>query len=310
MDELLPVDALTSVFLRRDALAAGYRDRDIAHRVRSGAWHRLRRGAYVDADVWLAASVSDRHALLVRAAVRQAKAEVVASHVSALPEYGAPLWGLRLDVVHLTRTDQRAGRREAGIQQHAGRLEKEDVVERRGISVTSATKTALDITTLTDTETALAVMNHLLHSRATTLDQLRERYDAMAHDPFTLRTDLVLRLADPRIESVGESRSFHLFWKAGLPIPVPQFVVRGIDGEIIARLDFAWPELKAWVEFDGKVKYGGDVGETSDALFREKRREDLVREMTGWRCLRLTWADLEDPVRTAARIRAFLFAAA
>ena len=34
--------------------------------------------------------------------------------------------------------------------------------------------------------------------------------------------------------------------------------------------------------------------------------EDLVRELTGWICIRVTWADLADPARLAARIRAAL----
>ncbi len=41
-------------------------------------------------------------------------------------------------------------------------------------------------------------------------------------------------------------------------------------------------------------------------VFREKRREDRIRELTGWRCFRITWHDLGDPGRLAARIRAFL----
>jgi hypothetical protein len=41
-------------------------------------------------------------------------------------------------------------------------------------------------------------------------------------------------------------------------------------------------------------------------VLREKRREDRVRELTGWRCIRVTWADLENPARLVARIRAAL----
>ncbi len=36
---------------------------------------------------------------------------------------------------------------------------------------------------------------------------------------------------------------------------------------------------------------------------REKRREDLLRRLTGWSMLRLVWADLERPAATAAIIR-------
>ena len=94
----------------------------------------------------------------------------------------------------------------------------------------------------------------------------------MHHDPFTLRTDVVLRLADARIESVGESRTAFLCWRSGIPSPVPQWQVFG-DGRLVARLDFAWPELDAWLEFDGREKYvkflrPGDS--VTDAVLREK----------------------------------------
>ena len=43
-----------------------------------------------------------------------------------------------------------------------------------------------------------------------------------------------------------------------------------------------------------------------DAVLREKRRESRIAELTGWRCIRITWADLERPSATMARILAML----
>jgi hypothetical protein len=45
-------------------------------------------------------------------------------------------------------------------------------------------------------------------------------------------------------------------------------------------------------------------------VFREKVREDWLREVTGWRLVRLTWADLYQPQATASRIRRQFLAAA
>ena len=59
-------------------------------------------------------------------------------------------------------------------------------------------------------------------------------------------------------------------------------------------------------EFDGLVKYltPARPGESpADVVIREKKREDLIRELTGWLSIRLVWADLHRPARTAARIR-------
>ena len=304
-------DPAQHLIMRPDALAAGFSDRELSRLVRTGALHRIRPGAYVSGQTWADLDAPARHRVRARAVLRNARTPVVLSHVSAVAEYGGPTWGLALDDVHVTRTDRRAGRNEAGVRQHQGLLRAGDVVSRGGIEVTSPTKLAIDITTVAPLEASLCVVNFLLHDGLTDQRRIWERYDAMENDPNTLRTGLVLRLADPRIESVGESRTYSTCWRQSLPAPEIQFVVVDAHGREVARLDFAWPKLGKWLEFDGREKYVTYLrpGETvTDAVLREKRREDLVREITGWQCLRITWADLADPDRLGARIRRFLAA--
>ncbi|MFT4262536.1 MAG: hypothetical protein QM572_04090 [Nocardioides sp.] len=219
------------------------------------------------------------------------------------------MWGVGLAELHLTRTDGRTGRREAGVRQHCGRVLDDDVVEVHGLRVSSPIRATLEVTTTDSVEVALTVANFFLHRGDFDADDLRSRYaNGVDHWPHSLRTDLVLRLADSRIESVGESRTAYCFWAQGLPIPEPQFEIW--DGQVlVARLDFALPELGVWFEFDGKAKYDGSLRTDltpADVVFREKRREDRVRELTGWRCFRITWSDLSDPASLAGRIRAFI----
>lgn len=303
--------AAPAIQLRRDLIAQGWTDRALAAAVRSGQLVRVRRGAYVDARAWMTLDGAQRYAARCRAVQLQACCELVLSHVSALPAYGAPLWGLSLDVVHGSRSDERAGRREAGVVQHRGLLLPEDVEVHDGVRVTSPTRTVLDLSTLVDVEPALVVANDLAHRGLVSSAGLRARYErpdgdgGMQHWPGTLATRIVLDLMDPAIESVGESRVAYLCFSQSLPRPETQVKVRDENGRVVARVDFAWPALGVFLEFDGRVKYGAD-GQT---VWEEKRREDRIRELTGWRCIRLTWADLDDPVRTAARIRAVLAAA-
>ncbi len=298
-----------SVWLRKEAIADGYHDRAIARLVRQGDWHRVRRGAYTDASTWQELDAAQRHGLLARAVLKQACTEVVLSHVSALPEHAAPVWGLGLEVVHVTRPDRRAGRRERGVLQHIGILQPEDVVTRNGVPVTSPTRAALEVTTVAPLEACVVILDDLLHRGLTTAELLRSRYAGMGCWPRTLHTDLALRLMDARSESVGESRTRFLCWQHGLPPAVPQYPITDPEGRVVAYTDLAWPAYGVFLEFDGKVKYSTLLREGEspvDVVLREKRREDMICELTGWRCIRLVWADLHRPAATALRIRSVL----
>ena len=255
------------------------------------------------------ADAAGRHRLLARAVVKQAKTGLIVSHSSAVPFHDGPTWGLGLDTTHVTRPDGRAGRAEAGVRQHQGVVVDGDVVVRQGIEVMSPTRAALDVTTCSSAEVSLVVVNDFLHRRLTTLCDLRARYREMTQDPFTLKTELVLRLADPRLESVAESRTLFMCYRGSLPAPTPQYEIRDDHGALMARLDFAWPEFGVWLEFDGRQKYVKFLREgesVTDAVLREKERESRIAEVTGWRCIRITWADLERPSATVARILAML----
>jgi hypothetical protein len=298
-------DLAGAVFLRSDALASGISDGQISRLVRGGEWHRIRHGAYVAGELWEQASPETRHALTARAVLLRCRTGAVLSHVSALPEYAAPTWGLDLGAVHLTRLDQRAGRKEAGVNQHRGLLLPDDVRTIGDVEVTAPARTVLDVIPLAGCEPGLVVTCFFLHAGLTTVRDLQASYVQTQSTPHTLGTTIVLRLADDRFESVGETRTFFLCRRQGLPAPEPQWVVFDAGGREFARLDFAWPQFGVWLEFDGKEKYLRYLRENEtvvDAVLREKQREDRIRELTGWQCIRITWADLYHPERTAARI--------
>jgi hypothetical protein len=159
---------------------------------------------------------------------------------------------------------------------------------------------------LVDVERGLVVVNDALNKRLVTAKELAECAEFMDKWPRSLRHRVVLRLADGRIESVGESRFFFLCWAYGLPLPIPQYKIYDDKGRLVAVVDFAWPELGLFVEFDGKIKYKAPdrEGETVvDVVLREKKREELVCRITDWRCLRVIWADLYTPEQTAGAVK-------
>ena len=305
---LLGLPSHDDIFLTSEALALGYDERTIAKLVRQKVWFHVRHGAYCSAALWERLDDLGRRCLVANAAYRSAKSHVLFSHTSALDRLRVPYWDMP-DLVHLTRSDGKAGRRQAGVAQHRGALVAEDVTLLQGRWSTNGTRTAIDCLTIADTEHALVMVNGLLRAGETTLDLIHRRIETMVHRPDTLHAPIVLRLANPTLESIGEDRTWHFFWATGLTMPIPQYPIRDRHGRVVARVDFAWPELGVFLEFDGKVKYEAllrDGERASDVVLREKRREELICGLTGWRCIRITWADLFDPARLAARINAVL----
>jgi hypothetical protein len=301
------------VILRRDLLAQGHNDRSISRLLRDGVLVRIRHGAFVATPVWEELDEAGRYGLLGRAVLKQAKTPVVLSHASGLPEFGAPTWGFDLAHVHATRTDGLTGRCEAGVRQHRGLLRRDDLVVVNGVPVMHPARLSLECTTLGNPEASLCVLNYFLHAGLTTHEQLRSQLVEMETWPDSRPAEVVLRLADARIESVGESRTLWCCFQQSLPMPIPQFEIRDASGRLIGRVDFAWPELGVFLEFDGFVKYEKllRAGErASDVVVREKEREQEICLVTGWRCIRITWADLAHPEILAAKIRRVLFPSA
>ena len=297
------------VVLRRELLAEGYTDSQIQRLVRRGDLYRVRHGSYVPGTLWPTLSAAERHRVLVRAVLRRAHPSAVATHISAAVERGAPVWGISLDEVHITRTDGKTGRREAGVVHHRGALDANGVEIVNGIPVSRAPRCAVEVTTMATVEPALVTVNGMLNAQLLTVEEFAGAVEALKHWPDTLATTIVLRLCDPRIQSVGESRTSFMCWDQHLPRPEPQVAVYDEFGHLLGYTDFAWCEEGVFLEFDGRLKYEWfrREGETLDEfLMREKRREERICQVTGWVCIRITWADLAHPERTARRIRRIL----
>lgn len=297
------------IILRTDLLAVGGND-DTIRRLRAAkVIVRVRQGAYAIAGVWEARNREERHLLLAKLAYHFSRTDIVLSHLSAAVIHGAPTWDLCLDEVHLTRLDRKAGRRQTGIVQHRGKLPESDVVVIDGHRVTTPTRTALDLTTVLDLEHSVPILDHFLHAGRTSPDSLNKGAKAMRMWANTLGTELAVLFADGRRESVGESRTALMFRGSLIPQPEPQYEITDDAGHVFARVDFAWPELGVFLEFDGKVKYQKflkDGEDVVDVVLREKKREERICRLTGWRCIRITWADLHRPQETLRYITSVL----
>lgn len=147
-------------------------------------------------------------------------------------------------------------------------------------------------------ESGVVVADAALHAGLAGKEELWELVERFRAWPGSRRAAAVVSFADGRAESVGESRARVLFHNEGLAAPELQWPIRDDRGRLVGRVDFFW-RPRTVGEFDGELKYAsGDP----KVLFDEKIREDDIREF-GNEVVRMVWADLSRPARTAARFR-------
>ncbi|MFC9690388.1 type IV toxin-antitoxin system AbiEi family antitoxin domain-containing protein [Kribbella sp. NPDC056951] len=290
------------VFSRLQAMIAGYAPDQIRDRLKDGRWERLRHGQYAEAVDLRNSEAWDRHVFrhrrLVHAAVNAMRpGSVVVSHYSALLLHGIPVWGADLEEVQLTRLTGRS-RLKAGTRHHEGQLTPAELTEVDALVVTSVERALVENASRASFEAAVVSADAALRRPQVSAEVLRRHLETTECWPGSPTIRSAIAFADPLSESVGESRLRVVMRNEGLPRPVLQATFSD-DVGFIGRVDFYFPDENTIVEFDGMVKYTDGSATT---LIREKLREDRLRAL-GLEIVRITWADLEHPARTALLIR-------
>ena len=275
---------------------------------------RFRRGYYTFADLWAALDEVAKHLVRLRAVLDSLGPAVAASHVSGALLHGITTWGVPLDRVHVTRLDGGASRIEGDVVHHVGRTLGDDVVEVDGLRVLRPDRCAIECASMGDARSsALVAFDSYLHDGLGTHDELFARFEQMEHWPRTRHLHVPVRMADAGADGAGESRGRWLFRLQGVPAPVVQYEVRAADGTLLGTTDWGWPAHGVSGSSTGRVKYGRLLRpgqEPGDVVFAEKQREDLLRETTGSRMVRLVWEDLGRPRLTGERVETSSCAAA
>ncbi|MGZ4668865.1 MAG: endonuclease domain-containing protein [Blastococcus sp.] len=281
-----PEELLVRVFRGSTAVRSGVLTPD---QLRAPIWRQIFR------DVYVHRAVPDSHLLRVRAAAVLLPTAVVTGPSAAV------VWGVDLagvdDDVEMTLPPGAHPRRITGIRVRRAVLSDLDVRGRRGFRVTTPEATAVRLAALLPHDDAVVAVDQLIATGVVDLDPIRA-LAAVGRGPGSARARRVCTLAEGRAESPQETRLRLLMLRGGLPAPVPQFSVR-IDGRFVARVDFAWPELKVAVEYDGLWHAG-------DRQFAEDRQRLNRLHAAGWRIVFVTTKDMRDPERLLAMIAAVL----
>ncbi len=219
--------------------------------------------------------------------------QVVVSHSSAAQLYGVelppavhPRWrrdGTRIEVSAPLARHVRLD----GVRGHrSGRWADGDVERRHGMDVTSPVRLVIDMSSRLGVEGTGRLVDELLRRGLLRMKELIERLPELRPAPGrsvrTLRRVCAARSAsfDPG-ESTLESRIRRVLKRKGFPEPVAQHWVR--DGDFNVRLDFAYPDVKVYVEGDGFGfhRYASDLDRDV------RKRNGLVAR--GWIGLHITW---------------------
>lgn len=297
----LPLPGSTCLWRTDQLRESGLNSRAISRLVQTGALVRLRRGCYARGSWWAALGAAERRRQMVFAhalgTLTTSSGLSVYSHTSSAALRGLHLWNVD-DRVHLTQPGcPSAISHGPEVAAHTRSLRSGEVCFIDGLPCTSLERTVVDCCLMFSVRQAVILVDHASRLGAD-LAQLRSQCSTLAGRIGVVALRRALELADPRSESAGESLTRELLHRLNIQPSTPQYVVHTPFGE--HRLDFARPERKVALEFDGKAKYF-DYRPTADVVFAERRREKALMEQ-GWTFIRVEWKDLFNEVEFEFRI--------
>ena len=256
---------------RAQARQLGFTVRQIEDRIERGQWLALRPGVYAVAGM---PPTRDQALLAVALAVQ---GSVAISHRSA-----AGLWTMtgmeKPDSIEVVTDVSRWARLEGVVGHRSRALFHEDLVDLRGIPVTSRARTLVDLSgAVSIGQLRRALEDSLRHGLS--LAALRRCAGRLPSGPGR-RMTLVHTLLAERLpgydpgDSDLETRALRVLVGGGLPIPRQQVPVK-VGGRRF-KLDLAYPDLRVGIELDG-----WDTHHTLTAFHGDRERDALLAS-AGW----------------------------
>jgi hypothetical protein len=181
-----------------------------------------------------------------------------------------------------------------GVRVRAADPGDDAVLAPRGQRRTSRVRTAVDLIRRGAVDDAVVLLDMLVAAGVVALADVRTAVGALPRGRGTRLAREVSTLADGLAASPQETKVRLLVHRSSLPRPVAQYVIRH-DGRFVARVDFAWPEHRLALEYDGL--WHGEPGQ-----FQRDRRRLNALLAAGWRVIFVTAADLYRPEELLRRI--------
>ncbi len=220
------------------------------------------------------------------------------SHVTAARLHQLPLptrWS-RSEPLDVIRPDGVTVRR-PGVRPRTGLADRR-LVSIRGLPVTDVASTWCDLASHLGVDDLVilgdAALGRQVGPRARLcVEDLRRVHEARAGGRGAKARARALELVRAGSESPGETRARLFFQRAGFPEPELNVDIGSAEGWV-ARVDFLWARQKVIVEYEG------DHHRTDRAQWQWDIHRVRELEALGYRVVRMTAADLTDPVRRSA----------
>jgi hypothetical protein len=232
------------------------------------------RGVYVDAALpdttelraaCLARVVDEHHVVRDRTAAALHGVDVL-----TMAEHEVP------PPIESSAKNGRTRTRRPGVAGGRRALLDRDVMRIGAVRVTTPLRTALDLGCTLRRRDAYAALNEFARVHGITGDQLLRELPRFRGRRGVRQLRELIPLINPHVESPRESWVLLALIDAGLPVPVAQVWIdkNGVDAY---RLDFAYPEHRICVEYDG---FDSHLAEPEQQVHDEKRRRWL--RDNGW----------------------------
>ena len=272
-------------------------DREIARAVAAGSLRRVRHGAYVVGTTWSACDAVGQHALQRsgrvpagqdrdRRLARERRGRMGHRTVGCFHSIRCTSPGMTSEQVGTRRVCTSTS---AHLSRDGHRAPQWDP-DHRSLRVRVSTRSPW----LTSSTVWRSSNDAPPNRRAVTVDELwRSARPSWSNGPAACGTGSCFVLQTAESSPSAESRFFYFCWKQGLPSPIPQYEVHDDNGRLVCgrRLRLAGGSDCSASSSTARIpqyRAPDRDGETVvDVVLREKRREELVSRITGWRCLRV-----------------------
>ena len=268
------------LLIRSELLAAGVTPEAITRALRSGHLRRLQRAVYTHSTLTVTPYV-------IAAAVLHTAYEPVAtiSHQTAARLHRMPL--VRQPATEHVTIPFRARKPHRGLLTvHCHDLEEVDIQTVGGYTTTTVSRTAFDLLFDADELTALWACESAVRGGLVSLSDIQNRVEAAWSAPRVRRARRLAAALDPRSESPLETAARLVLLTGKLPRPRVQEPILDDAGQVVYRIDLAYPDWLLGIELDGRATH-----ELPEAVLADRRRQNYLAAR-GWTILRFTWADV------------------